>query len=290
MDDRIKEMENLVEELSNELAEGFYQTVQVLSNIVSIFDVYYEGSHSRFVSQKSAQIAQILGMTETEIYEIKIAGLLHDIGKVGLNDAIWWKFPAEMTGNEYQKYMMHPIIGKKILSDHKGFSTIGEIILQHHERIDGSGFPNHLKGQEISPQASIIGVVDTYHASVYKKQKQTDTIQRYSSALAYLDASKSRFVSTMNYLHNKSKILFDKTVVEVFTEIIEAERRGIGEKTIMRLPVTKLKPNMVIAEDVKTNYGLVLCYSGEELTDELIEALIKNSRWHEIPPKVLVMT
>lgn len=290
MDDRIKEMENLVEEMSNELAESFYQTIQVLSNIISIYDVYYDGSHSRFVSQKSAQIGQILGMTETEIFELKIAGLLHDIGKAGFNDIIWWKFPAEMTGNEYQKYIMHPIIGKKILSSHKGFSTIGDIILQHHERIDGSGFPNHLKGQEISPQASIIAVVDTYHTSVYKKQKQTENTQRFTSALAYLDSSNSRFVSTMNYLHKKRNILFDKTVVEVFTDIIEAERKGLGEKTIMRLPITKLKTGMVIAEDVKTNYGLVLCYSGEELTDELIEALIKNSRWHEIPPKVLVMT
>lgn len=291
MNTQIQELETMVEELSDEIAKNFYQTINLLANIASTYDKYYEGSHSRFVSHKSAQIAKVLGMTETEIFEIKIAGLLHDIGKVGMNENILMKFPSEMNGNEIQKYQTHPILGKDLLSAHNGFDTISDIILQHHERVDGSGFPLHLRGEEISAQASILSVVNTFHSTVYKKQKTINKSKpsRYSSAVAFLDASKDRYVTTMNYLHSKSGIFFDKTIVDVFTDIIKAERKGLGQKTIMKLPLNKLKPGMVIAEDIVTNYGLIICYSGEEITEEILESLKHTTRWHEIPPKMLVM-
>ncbi len=290
MEETLREMENMIEELTNELAENFYQTCQTLANITSIYDVYYEGSHTRFVSQKSAQVAESLGMTDTEIYEIKIAGLIHDIGKIGMEDEILGKFTSQMTGNEYQKYVMHPQIGMKLISNHPGFDNIGKIILQHHERIDGSGFPQHLEGKDINPQAAIISLIDSYHNAVFKKHKPGKPSPKYTSALQYLDSSQNRFSSTMNYIHQKSGILFDKTVVEAFTDIIEAERKVMGEKTVRRLPINKLKPGMIIAEDISTNYGLVLCYSGEEVTEDTIKSLRKTARWHEIPPKILVIT
>ncbi len=291
MDNQINELEMMVEELSDEIAKNFSQTINVLANVAATYDTYYDGSHSRFVSHKSAQIAQVLGMTDTEIFEIKVAGLLHDIGKIGMNENILNKFPSEMNGSEIQTYQSHPIIGKELLSAHTGFDTITDIILQHHERVDGSGFPQHLRGQEISAQASILSIVNTFHSTVYKKQiiSGKSRTTRYSSAIAFLEASKDRFAATMNYLHSKSGIFFDKSVVQVFTDIIEAERKGMGQKTIMRLPLNKLKPGMLIAEDIVTNYGLIICYSGEEITDEILESLMHTSRWHEIPPKLLVM-
>jgi HD-GYP domain-containing protein (c-di-GMP phosphodiesterase class II) len=289
MSEEIEDLDKMVEDLTMELAQSFYQTVQVLSTIVSTQNIYYDGNHSRFVSQKSAQVAQVLGMNDTEIYEIKVAGLLHDIGKVGYRDTILSKFVGEMKGNEYQQYILHPQFGKQFLKMHNGFDNIGDIILQHHEKLDGSGFPLHLQGKEINPQSAIICIVDTFHNAVYKKQRETQNQTKYTSAVAFLDASRNRFNSSLNYLQAKAGILFDRTVVKVFTDIIEAERRGVGEKTVMRLPVSKLRPGMLFAEDIVTNYGLVLCYAGESVTDDILQSLLNTSRWHEIPPKILVM-
>ena len=289
MSDSIEELESTIDVLTMELAQSFYQTVQILATIVATHNIYYEGSHSRYVSQKSAQVAKVLGMNDTEVYEIKVAGLLHDIGKVGFRDTIQSKFTGEMKGNEYQQYILHPIFGKQFLKMHNGFDTIGEIILQHHEKLDGSGFPLHLQGKEINPQSAIICIVDTFHNAVYKKQKESQGQMRFTSAVAYLDASKNRFNSALNYLNSKAGILYDRTVVKVFIDIIEAERRGVGEKTVMRLPVSKLQPGMLFAEDIVTNYGLVLCYAGETVTDDILQSLLNTSRWHEIPPKILVM-
>jgi HD-GYP domain-containing protein (c-di-GMP phosphodiesterase class II) len=100
MNDNIKELEQTIDELGDMLAKNFFQTTQVLASMLSFTERYYEGSHSRFVAEKSAYLARELAFNEEDVMEVRIAGLLHDIGKVGFSDSTLYKYPSEMTPSE----------------------------------------------------------------------------------------------------------------------------------------------------------------------------------------------
>jgi putative nucleotidyltransferase with HDIG domain len=277
-----------IEMLHNLLADNFYQTIQVLSSIVTIQEKYYEGSHSRYVSQKSVQVAKALNVNEETLFEIEVAGLLHDIGKIGFPENILTKYQVEMKEIERKQYQLHPFLGKQILEKHKGFLTVAEIIYQHHERIDGTGFPRRLQRGEIHPGALIIAVVDAFHNSFYKKIKGTSTLQ-YANNAAYLEATKSRFASAMNFLHQKSDVFFDQRVVEVFLDIVDLERRNLGIRNVMRLPIHKIEPGMYFAEDYFTSFGLLIAARGEVITEDMLRVLMKFAEAEELPAKILVL-
>lgn len=293
MEEKIQELESTIESLQNELAESFYKTIQVLAQIVLAQENYYEGSHSRYVSQKSAEVARKLGMNEHEVFEISIAGLLHDIGKVGFKDTLLAKFTSEMKESEYKQYQLHPELGRQILSKHDGFDSICEMIAQHHEKIDGSGFPLHLMGKEINPGSAIIAVVDSYHTLYYKRKKERSTVNstaiNVASTATLMDNTKSRFAMAMNYLHQKAGKIFDSKVVDVFTDIIDSERQNQGEKMILRLPLGKIEPGMIIAEDYFSSYGMLIAASGEMITEEMKKSLIRLAESGELPLKLLVL-
>jgi HD-GYP domain-containing protein (c-di-GMP phosphodiesterase class II) len=184
-------------------------------------------------------------------------------------------------------------LGKQILSRHDGFDSICEIIVQHHEKIDGSGFPHHLIGKEINPGAAIIGVVDSYHTLFFKRKKERSTINNTSVSVAstatIMDNTKARFAMAMNYLNQKAGKIFDTKVVEVFTNLIDKERRLQGEKMVMRLPLGKIEPGMIIAEDYFSSYGMLIAASGEVINEEMKKSLIRFAESGEIPLKLLVL-
>lgn len=292
-DVKIEKLENQIDELSSDLAENFYHMIKILGNIVAQTERYYESSHSRFVSEKSFEVATELGMDEADAFEVKIAGLLHDIGKIGFKDILFMKYPNEMTPLESRQYSNHPELGMRILSVYKGFDTICKIIYQHHERLDGSGFPNRLRAENIHPAARIIAVVDVYHNALFRRDRDrtstTRSAMKYVSSASYLDATKSKFAGIMNYIHQKKGILFEKRVVDVFTELMEIERMKIGKKTVMRLPINKLEPGMVFAEDYFTNYGMLIASRGEIISKETPKSLLRFAESGEIPHKILIM-
>ena len=293
MEDNQIEMPQNIELLSDMLAKNFLDTVKILSVLVSTNEKFYEGSHSRFVSDKSVEVAQELELPEDMIFEIKVAGLLHDIGKIGFPENIMSKHQSEMNESETSQFMLHTEIGRKILSLHSGFETVTKIVFQHHERLDGSGFPLHLHGKEIQPGAAIIAVVDTYHNIFYKKlkgkfQSSSNGIP-FTNTPDYLQATQKSFVNAMNYLHQKKGQYFDSKVVEVFTDIIELERRNMGKSTIMRMQIGKIEPGMLFAEDYYSSVGMLLASRGEKISKETIKALKKYAELGEIPMKILVM-
>lgn len=282
-----------IEFLSDLLAKNFLDTVKILAALTATNEKFYEGSHSRFVSDKSVEVAQELELSDEQIFEIKIAGLLHDIGKIGFPDSIMSKHQSEMSESEHTQYLLHPEIAWKLLSTHSGFEIISKIIFQHHERLDGSGFPLHLQGKEIHPGAAIIAVVDTYHNIFYKKLK--GRIQNFTNGIPYtntpdyLQATQKSFVNAMNFLYKKRGQLFDSKVVEIFTDIIELERRNMGKSTVMRMPIGKIEAGMLFAEDYHSSVGMLLASRGERISDDTIKSLKKYAELGEIPMKILVM-
>lgn len=288
---RIHELERLVNRLSSDLAENFFQTLQILSSIVGFTERFYDGSHAKYVSEKSAELARILGLGKEDVFQIKVAGLLHDIGKVGFYDSALYKFQNEMRPNEFKQYSLHPEIGRQILKNHHGFDNITEIVYQHHEKLDGSGFPQGLKGNQIHPGAAIIAVVDYYHNAVYKTKREREDIQndKVINTQSYLNNTKEKYSSAMSFLQQKKGILFDRKVVEAFMAIAEMDRKKVSGKIVQRLPVNLIRPGMMFVENYYTSYGLLIASRGEAVNKEMLGALVRFAENGEIPHKILVL-
>lgn len=289
----VDERDLLIEELSNRIAVGFISNVEVLASMASLSERYYDGSHSRYVAEKCVQIGEELGMEEEDIYELKVAALLHDIGKVAFFDSALYKQPNEMTPIEYDQYSQHPTIATHILGQHSDFSHIAEIIGQHHERLDGSGFPKRLSGDSILPAAKIIIVADYFHNAVYKKIRNRSTAaspsSKISSTTAFLEPTTAKFNYALNYLYKKRNILFEKKVVDVFIDIVQVERMSLGQKAVMRIPINKIQAGMVFAEDYHTKFGILIAAKGEKVAKEQIPSLVRFAENDQIPMKILVL-
>ena len=140
----------------------FLQTVTALSEAVDAKDRYTSG-HSKRVAEYSRKIAQRMGKSPEEQDEIYRAGLLHDVGKIRIPEDIINK-PGKLTDEEFNTIKIHPITGYNILRGIAEDSSIATTAKHHHERYDGKGYPNGLKGEEIPETARILGVADSYDA------------------------------------------------------------------------------------------------------------------------------
>ena len=128
----------------------------------------YTGDHSRRVSDMACFLCRRMGMDEEEVQEIHIAGHLHDIGKIGIPDRILLK-EGRLDDEEWKLMKKHPEIGAQIMSRSEQFSRIAAILLHHHERWDGNGYPFGAKGEEIPLGARIIAVCDSIDAMASKR-------------------------------------------------------------------------------------------------------------------------
>jgi hypothetical protein len=157
----------------------FEQTATALVNAIDAKDEYSKG-HSQRVADYSEKIARCLGKSEEDCRKIYYAALLHDVGKIGIADNIINK-DCEPTEEEYKIIMEHPIIGEQILSSITEYPYLSIGAKYHHERYDGKGYPEGLKGEDIPEIARIIAVADTYDAMTSSRS--------YREALPMLVAS-----------------------------------------------------------------------------------------------------
>jgi len=151
-----------LKERVKELKRAMNATIETMSKIVEAKDPYTAG-HQQRVSQLATAIAKELNLSQDKIEGIRIASLIHDIGKIGLPTEILSK-PIKLSNIEFSLIKEHSQIGYDILKSIDFSYPVANIVLQHHERLNGSGYPHHLKGDEILLEACIIGVADVVEA------------------------------------------------------------------------------------------------------------------------------
>ena len=152
------EIENAYVKLQN----TYKETVATLSRAVDARDPYTAG-HSERVAAISVKIAKKLGVTKKELETIELAAQFHDIGKIGVPDCILQK-PGKLTEMEFNVIKEHPVIGTNILCNIEFLKDSLPIILHHHEKYDGRGYPYGISGTEIPLGSRIISIADTYDA------------------------------------------------------------------------------------------------------------------------------
>ena len=156
---RVKEAHR---EHEQRLQKNMLQTVEAIASIVEMRDPYTSGHQAR-VAELAKEIARQMGLPEEQLHAIHLAGLVHDLGKISIPAEILSK-PSRLNEIEYSLIKMHPQAGYDILKGVDFSWPIAQMVLQHHERMDGSGYPRGLKGEEILPGARILIVADVVEA------------------------------------------------------------------------------------------------------------------------------
>ncbi|HDQ26282.1 MAG TPA: HD domain-containing protein, partial [bacterium] len=172
--------------------------IRALSSTVDAKDHYTLG-HSLKVSEYSVIIAEDMGLPERDVEIIKYAALLHDIGKIALPDDVIKK-PSRLTENEYESVRKHPAVGARIIKEIESLAPMVPIILHHHERFDGKGYPDGLSGEAIPLGARIVHVADAYETMV--------------SARAYRDMLPPELA--VSELRKNAGTQFDPKIVDIF--------------------------------------------------------------------------
>lgn len=211
---QMNEIKRINEELSDtyeRLEKAYLESIEVLRYTVEAKDPYTRG-HSDRVSAYSVLIGEKLGLSEDDIKTLRIGGLFHDIGKIGIPDSILLK-ESRLTDDEYSQIKNHPSIGAHILQNATIFKDIIPIVKHHHERYDGNGYPGRLKGNDIPYFARIAAVADTFDAMTSKRS--------YRDALP-LDIVKAE-------IEKCSGTQFDPEIAKVFLDILNNDYDKIQE-------------------------------------------------------------
>jgi HD-GYP domain-containing protein (c-di-GMP phosphodiesterase class II) len=199
-----------------ETRELFFGTVSALSQAIDAKDGFTRG-HADRVSRIAGAISRELRLSEKAIEEIELAGLLHDIGKIGVEDRILMK-PQRLLADEQELMRRHPIYGASILEPSAALRVLVPIVLHHHENYDGSGYPDGLSGEDIPLGSRIIIVADAYEAMT------SDRI--YRKAIGHERA--------MDQLNRYKGVQFDPGIVRVLERLVE--KRGAAAFEISELP------------------------------------------------------
>jgi putative nucleotidyltransferase with HDIG domain len=184
----------------------FLMTLETLAKSLEARDVYTRG-HSQRVSDVSLMIGERMGLTAEALEELRVGTILHDIGKIGVPDSILNK-PGKLTDEEFIFMKSHPVIGYEICSPLGLSEGVLMIIRNHHEKLDGSGYPDGLKGGELPLSLRIVCVADAFDAMSSRRPYRD--VMATSRVLAELSAG--------------AGVQFDPVVVEMLKEILPTER------------------------------------------------------------------
>ena len=198
-----------VKEMQEQLVSLRTSLICALNQLLDLKDLN-TGVHSTRLAEWALHVASELGMDDAGLGDIETAALLHDIGKIGIPDAILNK-PGKLTEDEYDLMKKHPEYGWAVLRQVPGMDRASLLILHHHESFDGRGYPGGLKGEEIPLGSRIVSVIDSFDAMVSNRP--------YRNGLPFEEAERR--------LLQCSGTQFDPEVVKIFLPLARAEMPAV---------------------------------------------------------------
>jgi response regulator RpfG family c-di-GMP phosphodiesterase len=202
-----------------------------------------------------------MGLEDEAVVQVFVAGLLHDIGLMGLSDKLLTKPVMRYSAEELALYRAHPQLAEQSLLALDDMQPVLAIIRAHHERHDGNGFPERLAGAAIPLGARILAVADSY-----------DDLQNGHLAEVALSAQEARIL-----MRNARATQFDPEVLDVFLQTIEAPSPAKARSGLV-LPTAALESDMVLARDLVSSRGVLMLTAGHRLTPSLIRKICEFER------------
>ncbi|MCL4457062.1 MAG: response regulator [Nitrospirae bacterium] len=258
-----KELNNLNEKLKRNLKEF----ITAFSNLIELRDKTVR-SHSNTVAALSGGIALKLGLSESEIENIIVAAQLHDVGKIGIPDIVLIKDADELTSDEMEEYIKHPVRGQAAVDPVEELREAGMLIRSHHEWYDGNGFPDRLSGNKIPLGSRIIAVADK--------------LDRLTSG----GNSRLSLESALNVIKSLSGIQFDPELYGMLHEVAKEKitiDSGAADAVEVELRPKDLMTGLIVSRDVRSGTGLLLLRKGATLNERNIETMKRG--YHIDPSK-----
>ncbi|NTV11033.1 MAG: HD domain-containing protein, partial [Zoogloea sp.] len=222
---------------NDKLKQNFVTSIKVFSNLIELRGGPLSG-HSRRVADLARKMALRMGLAGAEVQDVMLAGLLHDIGKIGLPDHLLAKPVSQMSGDELGVLRRHPLAGQNALMALDALGNAARLVRGHHERWDGEGYPDALREDAIPTGARILSVANDY-----------DAMQIGSLSPRRLKPDEAR-----DMIRQGRGKRYDPQVVDAFLYVLDHEA-SVGETA---LPPAQLKPGMVLARDLLSREGVLL--------------------------------
>lgn len=236
------------------LKQHFLTSIRVFSNLIELREGASAG-HSKRVADLARKLAVRLNFTGTEVQDVMLAGLLHDVGKIGLPDELNSKPVSHMNGDELGLLRKHPVTGQAALMGIENLRKAGTFIRGHHERWDGQGYPDRLSGLAIPFGARIIAVANDF-----------DGLQ-----IGTLSPRKLKPEEAIAFIQQNRGKRYCPQVVDALVDVLGATETLVSSGNEMN--PAALKPGMVLARDLMTRDGVMLLAADFVLDESLIRQL-----------------
>jgi response regulator RpfG family c-di-GMP phosphodiesterase len=249
-----------LEETHAALKKQYTTSVKIFANLIELRESTIEESgtsHSRHVADQARRLGIAMGLPEDELQDLLFAALLHDIGKIALPDALLERPYHEMNANERKEFEKHPVLGQAALVALEPLHAAADLIRGHHEHVNGRGYPDQLREEQIPLGARILAVVDDFNALLTGKLSRC----RYTPQEA------------CEFLLKERTRRYDAEVVDHFIELLETDERDTITLAEQCLKSGALKNGMVLTRDLVAPNGVLLLAKGHQLNDELINKI-----------------
>jgi response regulator RpfG family c-di-GMP phosphodiesterase len=261
----IRQKNETLHTLNTRLRKNFNGSILAFSNLLELRDKSV-GSHAVKVAELSERVALAKGMSVEEVETIRIAALLHDVGKIGISDQVLLKNKQELSDEESAEYRQHSVRGQAAIDAIEDLRDAGILIRHHHERFDGQGWPDQLQGDVIPIGARIIGMADMLDREI----KTTLSADIVTSGLARLRKGLDRILDPDLYP------FLEKAAREVYATYVPEEAMEVVERT-----PEELHEGTILAKNIVSGTGILLLGKGSELDENSIRAI---SRYYMIDP------
>lgn len=259
------------------LEKSFMDAIRLLVSLVESSNPRL-GTYMKAVSLLTRELAADAGLDEAEQTRIEIAGLVHDIGLLGMADTTLEKDYKVMTPEESSAYREHPIIAAMSLSSIGRLKEIGDLVMAHHENVDGSGYPRRLVADQIPLGAKILAVAADYHTVIHmwpdNIQRMLGYARRYldteTVAAARIDDASLRTEIAEKIIERGAGTRYDTFVVSLFLRR-SARRKPFQED--LKLPYQALKAGMILRQDLRLKDGRLLLNRGSVLNEKTVQSI-----------------
>lgn len=264
---------NLFLELAyQQLQESYYDSIPIFANLVQLREGPH-GGHSQRVAELARDVARQMELDEQAQRDVHAAGLLHDIGKLGLPDDLIRLPYARLSTTQRRVVEKHPVTGQAILMGMEPLQTTALFIRHHHETYDGKGYPDRLFGEEIPLGARILAVVNDYDGLC-------------SGALLDEELSPQ---DARKFVQQRADKRYDPEVVAAFIKVLDAQQSGGGPVREHHLSPKELEPGMVLSRDLLSSDGVLLLTRGYRLTEALVAKICTFERDNETQFRIHVI-
>lgn len=260
---RVADQNRQLEGLNTALQKNLQHSIELCLRTMETFYPTL-GSQARRVYELCRAMGHSLELSADQQQSLEVAAWLHDIGLVGAPRQLirrWQHTPSELNGAELKVIQHHPILGQELAGFVHGLAGVGETIRSHHERFDGTGYPDQLRGEAIPWLGRLLAVAVGYSES---NEKHSDTLEM---------------------LQHQSGTKFDPEAVRAFIRSLPQAAVPRKQREVM---LSELRPGMILAKGIYTANGILLIPDGQQLSEAYIDKLRNHNRLNPIAQSLLV--